>query len=191
MSYFTTTTTENLYYYDNDNYIRKSLKTWRDHLISGVTALAWVCGTLIVCALGLMFIALGVALFLAMFVAFVAYQSLPSTDDYYWIGVKVFMWASGSAILVTLNLVLLASVTSAFLVMMWGQLMECLTKGGTLFSNFAGKESEYMMGAGGFVSTFNATIYDRQVRIETLRIAQSMLLLGTLGGFLMMPLCYK
>ncbi|KAF9327437.1 hypothetical protein BG006_009255 [Podila minutissima] len=204
MSYFTTpTTTENPYFYDYyDNYTRKSPTTWSDYFAIGITALAWLCGILIICALGIIFMALGVVAFLVWAV----YQSLnPATDhvlhppidifevwsDRCRTGFKIIMWTSVSAVLAMLNLILLAAVTAAFLVMMWGQLMECLATGGMLSSNVAGDEKEWTMGAEGLVSTFNATIYDRQVRIDTLRIAQSMLLAGILGAFLMMPLSYK
>ncbi|KAG0354674.1 hypothetical protein BG005_006298 [Podila minutissima] len=163
MSNFTTTT-ENSYYDYFGSYTRISPKTWSDYFTTGITALAWLCGILIICALGILFMALSVVAFLVWAV----YQSLnPATDhilhppidilevwsDRCRTGFKIIMWASVSAVLATFNLILLAVVTAAFL--------------------------------------FNATIYDRQVRIDTLRIAQSMLLIGFLGAFLMMPLSYK
>ncbi|KAF9302995.1 hypothetical protein BGZ74_004513 [Mortierella antarctica] len=145
MSNFTTTT-ENFSYDYYDSYTRKSPKTWSDYVTMGITTLAWLCGILIICALSILFMALGAVAFLVWAV----YQSLnPSTDhvlhppidilevwsDRCRTGIKIIMWAIASA--------------------------------------------------------FSATKYDRQVRIDTLRTAQSMLLAGFLLVFLMMPLSYK
>ncbi|KAG0036334.1 hypothetical protein BGZ82_004360 [Podila clonocystis] len=199
MSYFTTTT-ENTFFHDDSH--SKPLKTWRDYCLDGIKFLVWVCCSLIALALGLIFVVLGMAVFLAVFVG----QNLTVPDhilgfhvasvkiwlDRNWLGLKAVLWASVSAALLTYNLVLLAFVTAAFLVLMGGQLMECLANGGMLSSLVVGlKEKEWIEESGGFVSNFNSTLYHRQARIETTHATVEIIFNGIFMLCLVVPLCYK
>ncbi|KAG0010445.1 hypothetical protein BGZ81_002766 [Podila clonocystis] len=199
MSYFTTTT-ENSFFHDDSH--NKPLKTWRDYCLDGIGFLVWACCSLIALAFGLIILALGMVAFLAVSVG----QNLTVPDhilgfhvasvkvwlDRNWLGLKPVLWASVSSALLACNLVLLSFVTAAFLVLMGGQLMECLDNGGMLSSLVVGlKEKEWLEETGGFVSNFNSTLYHRQARIETTRVAMEMITRGTFMLCLAVPLCYK